>query len=153
MAAKTTTKKADKNAPKLNIQHNYITLKLPTGNFTTSFGGAKVSGQLVKMAGAFAALDKYVQEQSKSRTYGDAMNDLLNPALLDKLVPGWDKPVVAEKFSEGDKAAFKDGLFAKKYPGEYKVFKTKGKYTYILVPNKNGGFDNIGFDSTELIKK
>ena len=90
----TKTKKAA--APKLNIQHSYITLKLPTGNFTTSYSGAKASGQLAKMPGAFQALDRYVQTAGKTKSFGEAMNDLLDPALLDKLVPGWDKPIVAD---------------------------------------------------------
>lgn len=148
MATKTKTA-----APKLNIQHNYITLKLPTGNFTTSYSGAKASGQLAKMPGAFAALDKYVQTAGKTKSFGEAMNDLLNPALLNKLVPGWDKPVVAETFIAGDKVVFKSGLFAKKYPGTYEARQTKGKYTYILVANKAGNLESIGFDSTELTKK
>ena len=148
MATKTKTA-----APKLNIQHNYITLKLPTGNFTTSFGGAKASGQLVKMKGAFQALDKYVQTTSKTKSVGDAMNDLLNPTLLNKLVPGWDKPVIAETFTTGDKVVFKSGAFAKKYPGTYDVRHQKGKYTYITVVNKVGVAENVGFDSTELTKK
>lgn len=139
--------------PKLNVQRNYITLKLPTGNFTTSFGGAKVSGQLVKMKGAFEALDKYVQTASKTKSYGDAMNDLLNPTLLNKLVPGWDKPVIAEVFNVGDKVSFKDVLFSKKYPGTYEVKLQKGKYTYITIVNKAGIASNVGFDSTELTKK
>ena len=148
MATKTKTA-----APKLNIQHNYITLKLPTGNFTTSYSGAKASGQLAKMPGAFQALDRYVQTAGKTKSFGEAMNDLLNPALLNKLVPGWDKPVVAETFIAGDKVVFKSGLFAKKYPGTYEVRQTKGKYTYILVANKAGNLESIGFDSTELTKK
>ena len=151
MATKTTTKKIA--APKLNIQHSYITLKLPTGNFTTSYGGAKVSGQLVKMKGAFEALDKYVQTAGKTKSFGEAMNDLLNPKLLDQLVPGWDKPVVAEVFAPKDQVSFKDGLFAKKYPGTYEVRQMKGKYTYILIPNKTGNLESVGFDSTELTKK
>ena len=152
MATKTVTKKIA--APKLNIQHSYITLKLPTGNFTTSFAGAKVSGQLVKMKGAFQALDRYVQIASKTKSFGEAMNDLLNPKLLDQLVPGWDKPVVAEVFGAGDKVVFKDGLFSKKYPDTYEVRQMKGKYTYILVTNaKTGNLESIGFDSTELTKK
>ena len=75
MATKTAKKIA---TPKLNVQHSYITLKLPTGNFTTSFGGAKVSGQLVKMKGAFEALDSYVRNASKTKSFGEAMNDLLD---------------------------------------------------------------------------
>lgn len=148
MATKTKTL-----TPKLNIQRNYITLKLPTGNFTSSFGGAKASGQLVKMKGAFQALDKYVQTAIKTKSYGEAMNDLLNPTLLNKLVPGWDKPVVAETFTVGDKVSFKNGLFSKKYPGIYDVRLQKGKYTYITVVNKLGVASNVGFDSTELTKK
>lgn len=151
MVTKTTTKKIA--APKLNVQHSYITLKLPTGNFTTSFGGAKVSGQLVKMKGAFEALDKYVQTAGKTKSFGEAMNDLLNPKLLDQLVPGWDKPVVAEVFEPGDKVVFKSGPFAKKYPGTYDVRSQKGKYTYITVVNKVGVAENVGFDSTELTNK
>jgi hypothetical protein len=45
------------------------------------------------MKGAFDALDKYVQITCKTKTVGEAMNDLLNPALLNKL-PGWDKPLL-----------------------------------------------------------
>ena len=140
-------------APKLNVQHNYITLKLPTGNFTTSYSGAKASGQLAKMPGAFNALDRYVQTAGKTKSFGEAMNDLLNPVLLDQLVPGWDKPVIAETFTAGDKVVFKSGLFAKKYPGTYDVRSQKGKYTYITVINKAGVAENVGFDSTELTKK
>lgn len=147
------TKTKKTAAPKLNIQHNYITLKLPTGNFTTSYGGAKASGQLAKMPGAFQALDKYVQTAGKTKSFGEAMNDLLNPVLLDQLVPGWDKPVIAEVFVAGDKVAFKSGMFAKKYPGTYDVRSQKGKYTYIAVANKAGVAENVGFDSTELTKK
>ncbi len=147
------TKTKKTAAPKLNIQHSYITLKLPTGNFTTSYSGAKASGQLAKMPGAFTALDRYVQNATKTKSVGDAMNDLLNPALLNQLVPGWDKPVIAETFIVGDKVAFKSGLFAKKYPGTYEVKGTKGKYTYISVANKAGNAEIVGFDSTELAKK
>ena len=140
-------------APKLNIQHNYITLKLPIGNFTTSYSGAKASGQLAKIPGAFTALDRYVQTATKTKSVGDAMNDLLNPTLLNQLVPGWDKPVIAETFIVGDKVVFKSGLFAKKYPGTYEVKGTKGKYTYITLTNKVGKTEIVGFDSTELTKK
>jgi len=147
------TKTKKTAAPKLNIQHNYITLKLPVGNFTTSYSGAKASGQLAKMPGAFNALDRYVQTATKTKSVGDAMNDLLNPTLLNQLVPGWDKPVIAETFIVGDQVVFKSGLFAKKYPGTYEVKGTKGKYTYITLTNKVGKTEIVGFDSTEFTKK
>jgi hypothetical protein len=64
------------------------------------------------MKGAFDALDKYVQITCKTKTVGEAMNDLLNPALLNKLVPGWDKPL-ADTFVAGDTVSFVPGLFSK----------------------------------------
>lgn len=141
------------SSPKLNVQHNYITLKLPTGNFTTSYGGAKCSGQLVKMKGAFIALDNYVQTQMKTRNAGDAMNDLLNPVLLNRLVPGWDKPTIADTFVAGDTVSFIDGMFVKKYPGKFDVVSVKGKYVYIKVLNKRSGLtETVGFAATELKK-
>lgn len=140
------------SSPKLNVQHNYITLKLPTGNFTTSYGGAKCSGQLVKMKGAFTALDNYVQTQMKTRNAGDAMNDLLNPVLLNRLVPGWDKPTIADTFVAGDTVSFIDGMFVKKYPGKFDVVSVKGKYVYIKVLNRSGLTETVGFAATELKK-
>ena len=141
------------SAPKLNIQHDYITLKLPTGNFTTSRNGAKVSGQLVQMKGSLEALDKYVQTTSKTKSIGEAMNDLLNPKLLNKLVPGWDKPMVTDTFTTGDKAKFTSDLYVKKYPDTYEVKMVKGKYVYLVVPNKRSGKDEvIGFQLIDLKK-
>jgi hypothetical protein len=50
--------------------------------------------------------------------------DLLNPALLNKLVPGWDKPLFADTFA-GDTVSFVPGLFSKKYPGNFEVVSVK----------------------------
>jgi hypothetical protein len=149
MATKTLPKT---NQPKLNIQHDYITLKLPTGNYTTSYRGAKVSGQLCNMKGAFEALDGYVEKTRKTKTVGDAMNDLLDKTLLDKLVPGWDKPVIADTFANGDVVSFMDGFFSKKYPSTYTVDSAKGKYVYIGLPNKMGIIQVIGVIATDLKK-
>lgn len=63
-------KSTTQTTPKLNVQHDWISLKLPVGTFTTSRRGSKVSGQLVTMKGAFEALDKYVQVTSKTKTVG-----------------------------------------------------------------------------------
>lgn len=130
----------------LNIQHDYITLKLPVGNFTTSYGGAKASGELAGMKGAFAALDKYVQERMKNKTAGEAMQELTNPELLDQLVPGWDKPTVVE-VNAGDTVKFTESIFTKKYPSEYEVHSVKNKYAYLKVPStrEKSGFEVIGF--------
>lgn len=80
------------------------------------------------------------------------MNDLLNPVLLNKLVPGWDKPVIADTFVTGDSVSFTDSLFSKKYPGKFEVVSVKGKYVYIKVTNKKGVTETVGFAATELKK-
>ena len=141
-----------KVSAKLNVQHDYISLKLPTGTFTTSYRGSKVSGQLVQMKGAFESLDKYIQIASKKKTVGEAMNDLTNPSLLNKLVPGWDKPIVSDKFTAGDMVKFISDTFKKKYPETYEVALVKGKYTYLKLPNKMGKIENLGVLGIDIKK-
>jgi len=138
--------------PKLNIQRNYITLKLPVGNFTTSYNGAKASGQLVEMKGAFEALDKYVQTQSKKSTVGEAMSDLLNPTLLNKLVPGWNNPIVPDTYTQGDSVKFTSPAFAKRYPSTYEVVKTARKNVFLKMTNKKGIVEHVGVPNTSLTK-
>ena len=146
MAKKNTT-------PKLNIQHDYITLKLPVGNFTTSFRGAKTSGQLAQMKGALQALDNYVQSTAKTTSIGQAMNDLLNPTLLNKLVPGWDKPIDTETFVKGDKVKLTLDAFSKKYPDTYTVAMVKSKYVYVEMINaRSGRMEHMGFPAINLKK-
>lgn len=141
------------NLPKLNVQHEYISLKLPVGTFTVSFRGSKVSGELVLIKGAFESLDKYVVENTKTRSTGEVMNDLLNPKLLDQLVPGWNNPKKVEKFVAGDKIKFTSDLFAKKYPGTHDVKSTKGKYVYISIHNNKSGRDEVvGFPLINVAK-
>lgn len=93
----------------LNIQHDCLTLKMPTGNFTYNRSGTKASGQFAHMKGAFDALNKYVQTEGKNKTNAEVFKDLLNPDLMDKLVPGWDKPSAIDK-SVGDNADRYDRL-------------------------------------------
>jgi hypothetical protein len=138
--------------PKLNSQRDYITLKLPVGNFTTSFRGAKASGQLVEMKGAFEALDKYVQTQAKTTSIGEAMNDLLDPKLLNKLVPGWNNPIIPDTFTKGDSVKFVSPMFAKKHPGNFEVVKTARKNVYLKMTNKKGIVENVGVPSTSIKK-
>lgn len=139
--------------PKLNIQHDYITLKLPVGNFTTSYVGAKASGELVQMKGAFEKLDSYIQNASKSKSVGEAMNDLLDTKLLNKLVPGWDKPTVADNFIEGDKVKFTLESFSKKYPGVYEVAYMKRKNVFLKMMNpKTSRIEHVGVSSISVKK-
>jgi hypothetical protein len=137
----------------INVQHDYLTLKLPVGNFTTSYGGAKASGQLASMPGAFKALDSYVQEHAKKRTYKEVFDTLMNPELMDTLVPGWDNPKTLNA-SVGDTVKFTNPIFSKKYPGNYVVKSMTPKYVNITVMEK-GKPCLIGFPKheLELVKK
>lgn len=138
------------SAPKLNVQHDYISLKLPIGTFTVSCYGSKASGELCTIKGAFDILDKYVKNSDKP--YLETMTDLTNPTILSKLIPGWDKPTVSDVFTIGDTAEFVNDAYKKKYPNTYDVSYARGKYVYLLVPDKKGGFDTIGFP-TFAVKK
>jgi len=137
----------------LNVQHDYITLKLPVGNFTKSYGGTKTSGQLVTMKGAFDAIDNYIKNKSKEtkKNFGEIMQELTNPDVMDALVPGWDQPKVVV-LAGGDTVKFSEPAYAKRYPASYPVAYVKGKYAYISVPNKIGGTENIGFPLYSLEK-
>src|SRR6185369_6891930 len=111
------TKAPAKSGLSLNIQHDYITLRTPTGNYTSSYGGEKISGQLGMIPGAFTAINKYIDTETKvnKRNFGEVMNDLLDPKLMDRLAPGWDKPKTID-IAPTDKVKFSEGIIAKKYP-------------------------------------
>lgn len=130
----------------LNIQHDFLTLKMPTGSFTVNRNGAKASGQLVSMKGAFEALDKYIHDKSKGSSFGDVMKEMVaKPEILDELVPGWDKPKEIT-LKPGDTVKMSEPAFAKKYPDEYKVKDVRKTNVFIEVPKKGGGgVDIIGF--------
>lgn len=80
------------------------------------------------------------------------MNDLLNTKLLDKLVPGWDKPIQIDQISTGDIVKFTIPQFIKKYPGEYKVAKKKGKYIYLEITNVEGKMEHVGVQEFTIKK-
>lgn len=136
------------NGLSLNIQHDYITLKTPNGNFTTSWGGAKASGKLAKNQKAFNALDKYVQS---SENFGDAMKNLLKPEILTTLWSDWNAPVKKNDFVPGDVVKFEsDSLFAKKYPNGGVVNSVSRVNVFIKLADCPG---ICGFDYKELVKQ
>jgi hypothetical protein len=133
-------------SPKLKVTNDYITLTLPTGNYTVSFNGRKVSGELVMMEGAFKSLNDYVDRESKAKSYGEVMNQLTDPSILSKLVPTWDKPTEIDSFVKGDKALFSPNAkaFIKKYGnGTFEVVGTKGKYVHLKTMAGVIGFPKI----------
>lgn len=76
----------------LNKQHEYITLRTPNGNYTNSFSGAKASGRLALDSNSFNAIDGHVQNLvRKGKTYGAAMETLLDESILSILWPDWNK--------------------------------------------------------------
>lgn len=136
------------NGLSLNIQHDYITLKTPNGNFTTSWGGAKASGQLAKNSKAFNALDKYVQT---SDNFGDAMKRLLDPTVLTSLWSDWNAEVKKNDFVPGDVVNFEaNSLFKKKYPNGGVVNSVSRVNVFIKLADRT---EICGFDYRELIKQ
>lgn len=134
----------------LNVQHEYITLKTPNGNFTTSYRGARASGKLASNSTAFNALDKYVQTTMKKSNAGDAMKNLLDPKVLTSLWPNWNDKVQENLFLPNDKVKFNESLFIKKYPNGGVVTKVAKKYVYLKLADTN---EVIGFDYNTLVKQ
>jgi hypothetical protein len=135
------------NGLSLNEQHDFITLRTPNGNFTTSWNGAKASGKLAQNSKAFNALDKYVQTSSN---FGEAMRSLLDPKVLTSLWSDWNEEVKQNLFLPEDKVVFVPGLFTKKYPKGGIVTQVAKKNVYIRLADTN---QVIGFDYQYLIKQ
>jgi hypothetical protein len=135
------------NGLSINVQHDYITLRTPNGNFTTSWNGAKATGKLAKEA--FETIDKYVQEKMKTSTAGDAMEYLLDTKILSSLWKGWNQEIKPNLFILNDNVNFNEPLFIKKYPKGGVVVKVSKKTVYIRL---TGTTDVIGFDYQTLVK-
>lgn len=139
------------NGLSLNIQHDYITLRTPNGNFTTSWCGSKASGKLAQNNKAFNALDNYVQTEGKKTSFGDAMNNLLKPEILSTLWSDWNATVKKNTFVPGDVVKFEsNSLFAKKYPKGGIVQKVSRVNVFIKLADKN---EVCGFDYQTLVKQ
>jgi len=141
-----------KNGLSLNIQHDYITLRTPNGNFTNSWGGAKASGKLAMDNKAFNAIDKFIQINSKNSNYKDVMVTLLDPKVISPLWSGWNEEVKKNDFQINDKVKFiPNCLFTKKYPNGGVVKKVSRKNVFITL--LDGKKETIGFDFQFLTRK
>ncbi len=140
-------KKEPKNPLSLNTQHDYITLRTPNGNFTTSWSKSKATGNLAKDTKSFVAIDEYVKDFDG--TVSDAMQSLTDPSVLSKLWPDWNKEVIENMIAVGDKVKFRArSPFIKKYSSDfYPVVKVARKYVYLKISK-----EVVGFDYTELEK-
>lgn len=87
----------------LNNQHEYITLRMPNGNFTVSFNGYKASGGIVQ-AGTevFKRFVKFVDEGRKTKSIGEVMQELTDETVLSSLWQDWDK-VIKNPFKVGNR--------------------------------------------------
>jgi hypothetical protein len=90
----------------LNFQHEFITLRTPNGNFTTSYGGSKTSGRMANVPGLLKQLDTFVQ--TFQGTKGDAMRALMDEQKLASFWPDWNKKYEI-KFGVGDTVSV-DGM-------------------------------------------
>ena len=135
-----TTKKSTTPGYSINIQHEYITIKTPFGNYTSSFSGEKLSGQICVIGKLIPRLKKYTDDfikKEKNKNFGDAMESLMNN--FSTVVPeilSFSNEVI----EEGDIVSFKEDIFIKKYPGNHLIYKVKGKYAYIKIGESCIGF-------------
>lgn len=142
-----TTKSKHTPLLSLNVQHEYITLKTPNGNFTTSYRGAKASGKLAAHPTAFKQLDNYIHKGFDEKVmFGERMETLLDPKVLERFFPEWNKALPELKV--GDKVKLTDA-FAKKYPHAGIIKKIKRKTAYLEFPNQNA---LIGIDMAFMEK-
>lgn len=83
-----------KHSPKLslNVQHDYITLRTPNGNFTAGYSRFKASGGITNES--FTKLMKFVDPNGDLSGCIDNMRKLLNPKVLSKYFPDWDNAPV-----------------------------------------------------------
>lgn len=133
------------NKPKvsLNIQHDYITLRTPNGNFTSSWSGYKATGKLAKH------FDKFVDFMKKSNLKkGEAMAELAKEETLNQLFSGWDE-IHTIDYKVGEMVVFSDRAFRAKYPSAYEVLEIKGKSAVIRVNLAS----RLRVDKTELQKE
>ena len=132
----------------LNLQHDYITLKTPNGNYTSSWGGAKASGKLALNGKAFRAIDVYVETERKTKNMGDVKESLLDPKVLTRLWPDWNEDVPKNDFTPTEKVKFiPDSMYAKKFPKGGVVTKVSRKNVFIRLEDTK---EVIGFDYTTL---
>ena len=138
--------KTSKPKLSLNVQHDYITLRTPNGNYTNSWGGSKASGNLVKSKNGFANIDRYVMTESKTSTFMEVMERLTDESVLSKLWVEWDAPVLVNDFEPTERVVFNDKLFLKNYPNGGIVKKVSKKNVFVtLIGGKHDG-ETIGFD-------
>lgn len=133
----------------LNIQHEYITLRTPYGNYTTSYRGEKLSGRLTTIDGLLMRLYNYTKEKAKGSTFGAAMEALMDN--FETIVPEVKNLPETEKFEVDDVVTIKDDAayssIKKKYPKEYPIRRIEKKYAYIELPTGQ----RMGLDMDWLI--
>lgn len=134
----------------INVQHDYITLRTPNGNYTTSWGGSKSSGKLASHRTAFNNIDKYVQKEMKTSKLIDVMTNLTIPSVLSTLWSEWNEVVTVNDFEPTQRVVFTNDFFIKRYPNGGVVQSVSRKNVYIkLVDGKYAG-QTIGFDYQTL---
>ncbi len=95
----------------LNVQHDYLTLRTPNGNFTVGRYGTKST----KMdADSHEKLTKYVRT-SKKKTLQDTMESLLNPKTLSKYFPNWEVEKSSKSYKVGQKVKFTHPQIVKRF--------------------------------------
>jgi len=138
-----------KHGLSLNVQHDYITLRTPNGNYTSSWGGARASGKLAQSKNGFNNIDKYVETIKKEKVLIDVMKDLIKTEIISTLWSGWNEEIKKNDFASGNNVKFNNSLLAKKYPNGGVVKNVARKYVYVHLVD---GDSVCGFDYNTLEK-
>lgn len=101
---------------------------------------------MAKDAESFNHICRFIDAETKSSNTGSAMNQLLNPSIMAKLFPGYDKVVVLPDFKVGARVKFIGDY--QKYQGLEGVIKEVArKYVFVNM----GANGTIGFPKDELV--
>lgn len=126
----------------LNIQHDYITLRTPNGNFTVGRYGARKA--TLTDENAFNCLCEYVDKSKKA--LGDAMEDLLNPKILSKYFPNWDSE--KKSYKVGEKVNFTNPYVVKNFGKEGTIHSVLRSNVVVRFIDKKGGSQLLKLDAS-----
>lgn len=112
------TKSTHTNKLSLNVQHDYITLRTPNGNFTVNRYGTKAT---VMDKESFGRLNEFVNSRP-DLSYTQIMEMLLDPNVLSGLYPNWDEE--KRSFKAGDTVDFTNPLVTKDFGTKGTIIKS-----------------------------
>ena len=112
----------------LNIQHEYITLRMPNGSFTYGFSRIKATGGVGEES--FDRLIGFMEEGTGNPL--SKMKELLQPEILGSLCPEWSLSPSEHGFKKGDRVIVDDPLVLREYGTTRAVVEKVGRVNLVL---------------------